>query len=232
MIALYARGVNGGLGQHVDVSMQEAVANAMDNAQMWWDIARVNLAGPGLRRNTQDYPTLDYLFEANDGWVAAQHAGGLMGPTSEAIIDWLAETGEDGGLASAEWRARLAVLAPLEDEERIAVNSVMAAFCRTRSKEELVAGAQARMAGWAPVYTPRELVDSAHLAARNYWIAVHHEDLGQTFLYPGAPARFSETPWMQRGRAPHLGEHNEAIYGDLLGLDEAERRRLRLKMVI
>src|SRR5262249_1024829 len=50
MVALYARGVHGGEGQHVDVSMQEAVANAMDNTQATWDIRHVNASGPGVYR--------------------------------------------------------------------------------------------------------------------------------------------------------------------------------------
>jgi crotonobetainyl-CoA:carnitine CoA-transferase CaiB-like acyl-CoA transferase len=61
---------------------------------------------------------------------------------------------------------------------------------------------------------------------------VRHEDIDATFAYPGAPWKLSETPWMQRGRAPHIGEHNEEVYGQLLGLDSAELRRLRMRMAI
>lgn len=107
----------------------------------------------------------------------------------------------------------------------------MGAFCRTRQKEDLVAEAQRRGAGWAPVFSPREIVDSKQLAAREYWVRVQHEDLGESFIYPGAPFKLSETPWKQRGRAPHVGEHNENVYGSL-GMDAAELRRLKMKMVI
>ena len=60
---------------------------------------------------------------------------------------------------------------------------------------------------------------------------VQHEDLGESFLYPGAPWKLSETPWMQRGRAPHLGEHNAEVYGEL-GVSEPELRKLKLRMVL
>ena len=86
--------------------------------------------------------------------------------------------------------------------------------------------------GWAPVFSPREVVESKQLAGRDYWVWVRHEDLGESFLYPGAPWKLSLTPWQQRGRAPHIGEHNEQVYGELLGLDESELRRMRLKMVV
>ena len=133
---------------------------------------------------------------------------------------------------SPEWRQKLSTLTPLTPEERRYVEDTLAAFCRTRKKEDLVAEAQARNAGWAPVFSPREIVDSKHLAGREYWVRVLHEDLGESFIYPGAPFKLSETPWKQRGRAPHIGEHNQQIYGEMLGLDEAELRRLKLKMVI
>lgn len=108
----------------------------------------------------------------------------------------------------------------------------MIAFCRTRLKEDLVREAQARNAGWAPVFSPADIAESKQLAAREYYTRVTHEDLGEAFTYPGAPFKLSATPWMQRGRAPHLGEHNEDVYGELLGLEPAELRRLRMKMVI
>lgn len=232
LTALYARAVNNGIGQHVDVSMQEAVANAMDNAQQTWDIRRVNTSGPGLYRNSAGVRAARYLFETADGWVAALQAGGLIGLQANAIIDWLAEHGEARGLDAPKWRQKLTSLQPLTPEERQYVEETMAAFCRTRHKQELVAEAQRRGAGWAPVFSPREIVESEQLAARDYWARVHHEDIGESFTYPGAPFRLSATPWKQRGRAPHLGEHNHEIYCGLLGLEPQDLRRLRLRMVI
>ncbi len=231
MIALYARGVNDGLGQHVDVSMQEAMANTMDHAQQTWDIRHVNASGPGLRRMGSGILGARYLFEAADGWVTALQAGGLIGPGAGIMIDWLAETGEAGELASQEWRQKLTALQPLPRPEVEYVEGVLEAFCKTRGKEALVAEAQRRGAGWAPVFSPSELVDSKHLAGRDYWLRVVHDDIGESFIYPGAPFKLGATPWMQRGRAPHIGEHNAEIYGEL-GMDAADLRRLKLRMAV
>ncbi len=231
MTALYARAVNDGVGQHVDVSMQEAMMVTMDHAGPTWDIRRVNTVGPGERRQNAGIVAGRYLFETADGWLTALQVGGLVGPKADPIIDWLAETGEAQGLDSPEWRARLVAGGPFPPQDREKIEATMQAFCRTRKKEALVAEAQRRGAGWAPVFSPREIVDSKQLAAREYWVRVHHEDLGESFIYPGAPFKLSETPWKQRGRAPHLGEHNEQVFG-LLGIDTAEQRRLKMKMVI
>ncbi len=232
MTALYARGVNGGVGQHVDVSMQEAVVNALDHSSPTYDILGIDIFGPGIRRVNNGQLGARYLYEAKDGWVAALQAGHLIGPGANAIIDWLAETGEANGLDAPEWREKLTALVPLSVEDRTRVEETMIAFCRTRMKEDLVREAQARNAGWAPVFSPAEIVESKQLAARDYFVRVNHEDIGESFTYAGAPWKLSETPWAQRGRAPHLGEHNEDVYGELLGLEPADLRRLRMKMVI
>ena len=232
VIALYARGANGGLGQHVDVSMQEAMANAMDNAQQTWDILGINNHGPGSGRMVSGREGPRYIYEAADGWVAALSFGGLMGPAANEMIDWLDETGEAGPLTAPGWRERLEVVQPLEADEQDLLVGLMERFCRTRRKDDLVREAQARGAGWAPVYSPREIVESDQLAARDYWVQVRHEDIGETFVYPGAPFKLSGTPWKQRGRAPHLGEHNASVYGGLLGLDADELAKLRRTMVI
>jgi crotonobetainyl-CoA:carnitine CoA-transferase CaiB-like acyl-CoA transferase len=148
------------------------------------------------------------------------------------MIDWLDASGEAAELASEAWRTKLSSLTPLTPDERQYVEQTLSAFCRTRKKEDLVAEAQARGAGWAPVFGPREIVESKQLAAREYWVRVNHDDIGESFIYPGAPFRLSETPWAQRGRAPRIGEHNEQVYGELLGLNAADLRKLKLRMAI
>ena len=232
MTALYARGVNEGLGQHVDVSMQEAMANTMDNAQQTWDIRHVNISGPGVRRNIAGYVGGRYLFETADGWLTALQVGGLMGQDAETLIDWMAEHGAAGVLDEKSWRTRLSTLTALDEDEKQLVEDQFATFCRAHQKDWLVEGAQKRGFGWAPVYGPREIVESQQLAARDYWVRVTHEDIGETFIYPGAPYKLSETPWQNRGRAPHLGEHTEQICEELLGMDAAAVRRLRMRMVL
>ena len=89
-----------------------------------------------------------------DGWVAALGLGGLIGPNSAVMIDWLDQTGEAGPLTSPHWRERLSVVQPLEDGEQELVVGLLQEFCRTRRKDDLVREAQARGAGWAPVLQP------------------------------------------------------------------------------
>ncbi|WBL36202.1 CaiB/BaiF CoA-transferase family protein [Tepidiforma flava] len=218
LIALYARPLNGGRGQHVDVSMQEAVANAMDNAQQTWDIRRVNASGPGLYRNTAGIRTARYLFETADGWVAALQAGGLIGQQANAIIDWLAEHGEARGLDTPNG-ARSSPPSSRSPRKSASTSRrpwpPSAAPGRKRSLSPRPSAAA--LAG-LPSSPPRNRRKQAARRA-GCWTRVTHEDLGESFIYPGAPFRLSVTPWMQRGRAPHIGEHNEEVYCGLLGLE-------------
>jgi crotonobetainyl-CoA:carnitine CoA-transferase CaiB-like acyl-CoA transferase len=46
------------------------------------------------------------------------------------------------------------------------------------------------------------------------------------------PARLSETPATLWGPAPWLGEHNERVFGELLGMSPEEVKRLQEEEVI
>jgi crotonobetainyl-CoA:carnitine CoA-transferase CaiB-like acyl-CoA transferase len=63
---------------------------------------------------------------------------------------------------------------------------------------------------------PEDVIENEHFVARGFPVAVHHEDLGRTFTYPGPAFRAPSSPWRVRGRAPHVGEHTEMIMGALI----------------
>jgi formyl-CoA transferase len=48
----------------------------------------------------------------------------------------------------------------------------------------------------------------------------------------GVYPRFSRTPGAIRQGAPKLGQHNDDVYRDLLGLTQVELERLRAQRVI
>jgi crotonobetainyl-CoA:carnitine CoA-transferase CaiB-like acyl-CoA transferase len=227
LTALYARGASGGLGQQVDVSIQEAMTWAMDNAQPTWDIRRINTERPGLGRMIGGYKWPRYLFEALDGWVAVLGFG--ASGTYDVMMDWMG--GEAGPLREEPFTTKISLRTePMTDEELATFEATLDAFFRKRTREEIVSGAQARRSGWAPVLTPKELAEHEHLAARDYWVSVDQGEFG-TIVYPGAPYKLSETPWELKGRAPRLGEHNAEVYG-ALGVSEGELADLRASGVV
>ena len=83
-----------------------------------------------------------------------------------------------------------------------------------------------------PVNNVKDLLEDEQLRTRDYFVAVEHPGLDRTFKYPGAPYHFSETPTHGDRRAPLLGEHNEEVYGDLLGMSASERKQLETEGVV
>jgi crotonobetainyl-CoA:carnitine CoA-transferase CaiB-like acyl-CoA transferase len=60
---------------------------------------------------------------------------------------------------------------------------------------------------------------------------IDHPELGEC-PNEGYPVKMSRTPAFVHGRAPMLAEHNSYVYGELLGMSEAEIASLREREVI
>jgi crotonobetainyl-CoA:carnitine CoA-transferase CaiB-like acyl-CoA transferase len=60
---------------------------------------------------------------------------------------------------------------------------------------------------------------------------VHHPLIGDVRV-EGLPLHLSETDWTADKGGPRLGEDNDRIFGDLLGVAEDELARLRAEGVV
>ena len=60
------------------------------------------------------------------------------------------------------------------------------------------------------IYTPGEALADPNFVERGFPVEIEHPELGRSYTYPGAPYRFTGTPWSAR-RAPLLGEHQDAL---------------------
>nr|MDQ6937435.1 CoA transferase [Actinomycetota bacterium] len=70
-----------------------------------------------------------------------------------------------------------------------------------------------------------------HFAAREAIVRVPHRRFGSLPMQNVAP-KLSRTPGLVRTVGPELGEHNQEVWGGLLGLDDAELTRLRAEHII
>jgi formyl-CoA transferase len=69
--------------------------------------------------------------------------------------------------------------------------------------------------------TVSDLLRDPHLEARGSFVEVDHPETGPQVLY--APVwRLSDTPARIRRPAPCLGQHNDYVFGELLGLSADE----------
>ena len=76
-----------------------------------------------------------------------------------------------------------------------------------------------------PVQNEAQACACVQLNQRSFFEEQTHPEAG-THKYPGLIFKMDRTHNHLRGHAPMLGEHNERIYRELLGVDEAEYGRL------
>lgn len=145
----------------------------------------------------------------------------------------------------AEWQALAQVIgAPqLADDARFAaapgrhahraeLDRIVAQWSATLPTDRAVALLQAAGVPAHTSWTLREIVTDAHLRARRAIVDVSAPD-GRSRAAVGVPMRMSkgEEIGITRG-TPRLGEHENFVFGDLLGLTLAERQALQDEQVI
>ena len=94
-----------------------------------------------------------------------------------------------------------------------AINENLRQWSAEHTREWLYREGQAYGAPIAPYLTPMEVFDSPQQRERGFYQEVEHPSAGR-YDYAGLPIRMSETPPTLR-RAPLLGEHNAEVYGAL-----------------
>ena len=213
-----------GLGQHVDVSCQQAVAKALAHAPQSWDIEGVVLKRMGSFRQTSANTAVRITWPCRDGYVNYVPQGGGPGvaASTRALLAWMDE--EDMGdtyLESVNWEelGYGQVQADLMDR----VEKPLSQFFAAHSKEELTAGSLERRILLFPVASQKDILEHPQLKARQYFRELDHPELDASVTYPGAFVRALGGKQVGlRRRPPLIGEHNHEIYQDELGLSGDE----------
>ena len=216
ILALYSRAATG-VGQHVDVSGQEAAAMITDSA-----ITRHSYEGSIVPREGSTYPwiTPGDLYPCNDGWVRIV-AGQVV--HWRRLVEWM---GSPPPLDDPSWENR-----EKRNQNRSMVDRMVADFTRRFARGELFAAGQKLGVPVTPVNTPAEYMKSEAAQSRNFFIDVEHPVLGR-HPYAGPPYKLSLTRARKERSAPLLGEHNEEIYCGELGLTREELCGMRARRVI
>ena len=209
--------VRSGRGQRVDVSalLSTNLAAAFVLLATRTGGSRETRAGGGLRLGPIDSP---FIWEAADGFVSLTLMfSGPAAPFFARFLAWMQEEGSlDAEDAERDWAAAIGrVVAGQEDASQFTgFIERIAAFLRARTKEELLGESIARSLLLVPVSTVADVYRSPQLAARDYWRAHEHPDLGVALPYPGPFAKLSRTPLAYRRPAPRVGEHGAEILAE------------------
>jgi len=83
------------------------------------------------------------------------------------------------------------------------------------------------------VFTSAELLTDPHLKERGTFQIVERAIVGgHPYAVPSAPMKFSESAITIRRPAPLLGEHNDYVLGELLGMSKEEIQSLADDQII
>jgi crotonobetainyl-CoA:carnitine CoA-transferase CaiB-like acyl-CoA transferase len=223
-----------GVGQHIDVNMHAALNVTTEGATYNWLVA-----GDTVQRQTGRHasvtPTAPSQILCRDGRYLNV---GFPARTEEQwfhLLAWLDEEGlvESLGeyLDPPNWAAMRAGDPNAREQQRRVAEAMQALAMKTDSYD-LFSRAQGLGFQWGIIYSPEDVLNDPHFQARGFPTDVEHPELDASFVYPGAPYKLPASPWAIQGRAPLLGEHNEQVYLEELGIEAGEYESLKSRGVI
>lgn len=218
MAALQRRRATGE-GSLVDVSAREVASSLLGEALL------MAAAGAQPHRAGNSHPQL-----APHGVYPAAGADRWMSIAVANDAEWQAMTGVMGQaeLASDARFATAVARRANRDELDAAVSRWTATLEANVVAERLEAVGVAAHASW----TTPEIAADPHLRARQAIVEVQEPD-GKTRAAVRAPMRLSKGAEVGIDRGtPRLGEHEDYVYGELLGMAKAERQALQDELVI
>ncbi|MFC1909153.1 CaiB/BaiF CoA transferase family protein [Chloroflexota bacterium] len=207
-----------GKGQHIDISLQEAVAATLEHVMVRYFYENI-VSG---RQGNLHWTNSSCLLQCQDGYILL-----TFDREWETLIDLLDNEDMAADLKEERWCE--------EDYRRQHADhiiEVLTSWTRTHTTGDLFEIGQLMRFPWAPVCSIEEAFHSPQLRARDFFVPVEHPDAGWFFTYPGTPTKLSDSSWQIRSRAPLIGEYNTQVYHDELGLTFEELARLAAEKVI
>jgi crotonobetainyl-CoA:carnitine CoA-transferase CaiB-like acyl-CoA transferase len=198
-----------GQGTFIDLSMVEATLCGLPESLM--DLA-MNRRRPARRGNSDRVaaPHGVYPCRGDDAWVAI---------AVRDQVEWGAFTRALGQPAWAA-EARFADPAARKRNER-ALDELIGGWTAELSVEEVVAALQDAGVPAGPVLPPAELLEDPHLRARGLFVQTD-APLGGRRLTIGAPWRIRPDFRPAYAPAPRLGQDDDYVFKELLGLSDQE----------
>lgn len=200
-------------GQVVDSAIYEAVLGMMESLITEYDKGgfireRTGAILPQIAPSNV-YPTRDgdlILIAANQDTVFARLAAAM----GEPALAMKAEYSTHGARG----------LHQRELDEHIA------RWTRTQPRDELLDKMRTHGVPAGLIYRAPEMLADPHFKARQAIVSAPHPDFGELKMQNVVP-KLSATPGSIRTPSPSLGQHNEEVYLELLGLDRDRYRELR-----
>ena len=216
--SLFNRETNGGRGQVVDVAIYEAVLALMEST-----IPEYALTGH-IRGRTGAIlpfvaPSNTYPTKEGDYIVIGANADTVFGRFAKAVGH--PEWAESERYATHHARG--------ENQEEL--DGMISDWTGQRTAEEVLEAMKGAGVPAGKLFTAEDMLSDEQYAAREDIVEVEDPDIGP-FPMQNVVPRLSETPGEVRWTGPKLGQHNQEIYGEVLGMGEEELDALRDRGIV
>ena len=212
-----------GRGQFIDINASAASNVSTEAASYTWLVAQETVQRQ-TGRHAGVRPSSPTQVQAADGRWINSGVPARQGKDFQKTYDWLVDEGlveqfpeapllQLGG--EREGFLNLGAISSGEDEEGAAIfaagRAAMVLLIKSLPAYEYFTKAQERGFQCGIIYSPEEVVQDPHFAARGFPLNIEHPELGRSFTYPGVPYKFLGSPCEIKTRPPFLGEHTRDI---------------------
>jgi benzylsuccinate CoA-transferase BbsF subunit len=208
-----------GKGQNIDLSSSEAISSLMGEAFLDYAMNRRVKERDG---NDDAFmaPHGCYPCQANDHWVTI---------AVSTDNEWQAFC---KALGSPEWCKNSRFIdASSRRQNREELNRLISAWTMQHTDYEVTKILQDAGVAAIPTLKGGMVSRDPHIKTRDLFEEIEHAELGKR-LVVGPPWRLSATPARVRRPAPLLGEHNQYVLGELLGMEQNEIDQLIEEKVV
>jgi crotonobetainyl-CoA:carnitine CoA-transferase CaiB-like acyl-CoA transferase len=208
-----------GKGQYIDMSQYEASLHNMAPALVDY-FATGRVLEPAANRSERYAPHGAYRCADLDGherWIAIAAANDAEWESMLKVLG----RGTEPAFATMSQRMR----------NRHALDQLVGEMVHEHQADELTAQLQAAGVAAYPVQNCLDVHRDENLDAFGFWHWLDHKAMGPS-PYQGLEHRLGRTPGSLRSPAPVLGQHNDEVFGEILGMTATEIEELKREKVI
>jgi crotonobetainyl-CoA:carnitine CoA-transferase CaiB-like acyl-CoA transferase len=207
-----------GVGQFVDIGLYEGVFRMLD--EMISVYAKTGFIRERLGADTVNIVPHSH-YETKDGkWIA-------LACTNDTMWERMVKAMGQPELLAPDRFQKMSQRVAARDE----VNAIVAAFCKSMPRDELIEHCLSFEVPIGPIYNVADIYKDPQFRARQNFIEWEEPRTGKITI-PNVIPRLSETPGEIRSLGPDIGQHNDEIFRERLGLSEDEIAKLKASKVI